>query len=141
MLEKIKSSLQQVGVVLADQAANLGGTAKEKGYQLIEDWVKSLSKFEDLGFEVTSFAIGVSISPSCEIELHAPHQTFPLERIDDILKTQKMGTPVNLVFSTIKTTYNLHQKAGCQLQEPLIVKIRVRISPEIKVFLGMPKLI
>lgn len=141
VIDKIKTSLAQAGGVILSQASNIGDSAKEKGFKLIEDWVSALARFEELGFEITSFAVGVSISPSLEVELLADHGQFPMEIIDEILKMDDIGTPVSLVFSTVKTTYNLHEKANCSLKEPLIVKIRVKISPEIKVFLGMPKLI
>ena len=100
-----------------------------------------MPKFEEMGFEITSFAVGISISPILEVEMTAEHGQFSMERIEEILEENKISTPISLVFNTIKTTYNLHAKAECSLKEPLIVKIRVKMPPEIKVFLGMPKLI
>jgi len=141
MINKIKNSLQNVGVILSEQASNLSGSAKEKGYGFIEDWVTSLKRFEELGFEITSFGVGASITPSAEVEMVASHTTFPPERIDKIIEIEKITTPISLVFSTIRTTYNLHKTAGCKLEEPLIVKIKVKLSPEINVILGMPKIV
>jgi len=43
-----------------------------------------------------------------------------------------------MVFSAIKTAYRLHGKIAKTLKEPLIVKIRLSISPEISVFVGRP---
>jgi hypothetical protein len=42
------------------------------------------------------------------------------------------------VMNTIKTTYSLHRRIYATLKDPLIVKVKIRISPEIKVFLGEP---
>jgi hypothetical protein len=43
-----------------------------------------------------------------------------------------------MVFSAIKTAYRLHAKIAQTLEEPLIVKIRLSLSPEISVFVGKP---
>lgn len=141
MIDKIKTSLQLASGMIKEQAATISDSAKERGYRLIEDWITVLPKFEAMGFEITSFAVGISISPILEVEMTAEHGQFPMERIEEILEENKISTPISLVFNMIKTTYNLHAKAECSIKEPLIVKIRVKMPPEIKVFLGMPKLI
>ena len=135
------NSLQFASGMVKEQAATLSDSAKEKGYRLIEDWITVLPKFEEMGFEITSFAVGISISPTLEVEMTAMHNQFPMKKIEEILAEHKTSTPISLVFNTIKTTYNLHNRAKCSLKEPLIVKIRVKLPPEIKVFLGMPKLV
>ncbi|MFT4761357.1 MAG: hypothetical protein ACI9XO_003366 [Paraglaciecola sp.] len=141
MIDKIKNSLQLASGMIKEQAATLSDSAKERGYRLIEDWITVLPKFEEMGFEITSFAVGISISPILEVEMTAEHEQFPVNRIEEILEDNKISTPISLVFNTIKTTYNLHARAECSIKEPLIVKIRVKMPPEIKVFLGMPKLV
>jgi len=141
MIDKIKNSLQLASGIIKEQAATLGDAAKDRGYRLIEDWITVLPKFEEMGFDITSFAVGISISPILEVEMTAAHEQFPLDRVEAILKENEISTPISLVFNTIKTTYNLHKRADCSLKEPLIVKIKVKLPPEIKVFLGMPKLI
>ena len=91
MLEKIRESIQQAGDLLREQAANVGETAKEKAYQLIENWVNALPKMEELGLEVTSFSIGVSINPTLEVELKGTHEDFSLSRIEYILETENIS--------------------------------------------------
>ena len=141
MLDKFKSTAQNISGIIKEQASILSDSAKERGYKLIEDWIRVLPEFERLGFEVTSFAIGISISPILEVELKGRHEDFPLDRINQILEKNSTSSALSLVFNTIKTTYNLHLGAKCQLKDPLIVKIKVKIPPEIKVFLGEPIII
>lgn len=141
MIDKLKQSIQQAGDLIKEQANQISESAKEKGYQLIEEWVTALPKFEENNLEITSFALGVSINPSLEVELKGNHQDFAKDRIEEILKENFSNGPIRLVFNTIKTTYNLHEKAKCELQDPLIVKIKVKLSPEIKVFIGQPLII
>ena len=61
------------------------------------------------------------------------------ERILDHLEERDPDlSAINTVFTTIRTAYQLHEKTASPMREPLIVKIRIRISPEIKVFIGEP---
>jgi len=43
-----------------------------------------------------------------------------------------------LVFNTVKSTYALYRKAKLPLRGELIVRLRIRISPEIRVIIGAP---
>ena len=138
MIDKIVKTLQEAGDSLREQAGHLGTGAKEKTYNLIDDWLKIFPKLEIYGLKVESFALGVAISPSLEVDLRGSHEDFTMERIDEILAQPDSNGALRTVMSTIKTTYNLHRRIYADLQEPLIVKIRVRISPEVKVFLGEP---
>jgi hypothetical protein len=44
-----------------------------------------------------------------------------------------------MIFSAVKTTYRLHSKIAPVKEDPLIVKIRLSLSPEISVSVGAPK--
>ena len=138
MIDKIVKTLQDAGETIREQAGNLGSGAKEKTYSLIDDWLKVFPQLEIYGLKVESFALGVAISPSLEVDLKGSHKDFTAERIDEILASPDSTGALRTVMSTIKTTYNLHRRIYADLQEPLIVKIRVRISPEVKVFIGEP---
>lgn len=124
--------------MLRDQAASLGEGAKEKSYQVIEDWLQVFPKLEVYGLEVTSFALSVALSPALEVELLGDHEDFSDERIQRILEENRGSTGIASVMNTIKTTYALHRKIYANLRDPLIVKIRIRLSPEIKVYIGQP---
>jgi len=138
MIDKLKQALQEAGELLKDQASNFGEGAKERSYQLIDDWLKVFPQLELYGLEITSFALSVAISPSVEVELMSKHDKFPKERLDEIIAENKGKAAIISVFSTIRTAYQFHRKIYANLREPLIVKIRIRLSPEIQVFIGEP---
>lgn len=141
MIDKIKKTLQEASEIIKDQASNLGENAKERSYRLIEEWLTIFPKLEIYGLEITSFALGVGLNPSLEVELKGDHKTFTRERIKEILDENKSSAALTSVFNTISTTYKLHRRIYATLKDPLIVKIKIRLSPEIKVFIGEPIII
>lgn len=88
--------------------------------------------------QVTNFAFVMGLSPALEVELSSSHVNFPPEKLAEILAAHKSGSLTGMVFSAIKTAYRLHAKIAQTLEEPLIVKIRLSLSPEISVFVGKP---
>ncbi|MCB0522681.1 MAG: hypothetical protein H6577_13695 [Lewinellaceae bacterium] len=138
MFDKFKQSIQQAGDVIKEQAASIGDAAKEKGYQIIETWISTIPKLEAYGFKTTFFSLSVSINPTLEVEMQAPPAKFEMDRINEILKENKDSTPVNLVFTAIKTTKQLHTRSRVALLSPLTVRISVRFSPEVRVSYGKP---
>lgn len=126
--------------MLRNQATSLKDGAKDKGYQIIEDWLQIFPKLEIYGLEITSFALSVAISPSLDVELRGKNANFSQDRLQQILDENRKSTALTSVFSTIKTAYSLHRRTYATLRDPLIVKIRIRISPEIKVIIGMPSM-
>ncbi|MCB9264710.1 MAG: hypothetical protein H6558_06785 [Lewinellaceae bacterium] len=138
MIDKFKKAIQDASETLREQAANLGEGAKEKTYQLIEEWLQVFPKLEIYGLEMTSFSLAVALSPALEVELKGAHEKFPKERLDEIIQENRRNAALVSVFTTIRTTYNLHRRTYANLNDPLIVKIRIRLSPEIKVYIGKP---
>lgn len=138
MIDKLKKALHEASEMVREQAATFGEGAKEKSYQLIEEWLLVFPKLEMHGLEITSFALGVALSPSLEVELKGKHEDFTKEKLEHILADTKGSTALSSVFQTINTAYKLHRRTLANLNDPLIVKIRIRISPEIKVFIGKP---
>jgi hypothetical protein len=43
-----------------------------------------------------------------------------------------------MVLSTIRTAYRLQRQTKAPLKDPLILKITVKITPEVRVVLGLP---
>lgn len=141
MIDKLKKTFQQASEVIKEQATTLSESAKEKSYQIIEDWVEIFPILQDYGLEIVSVGLNVALSPSLEVEMRGEHHHFPKERIQDILEENKQmagRTAVVSVFSTISTTYNLHRRMNAKLYAPLIVQVKVKISPEINVYIGEP---
>lgn len=141
MIDKIKKTIQEASEIIKDQASNLGENAKEKSFKLIEEWLTVFPKLEIYGLEITSFALGIGLNPSLEVELIGDHKSFTKERIKKILDENVSSPALSSVFNTINTTYHLHRRIYATLKNPLIVKIKIRLSPEIKVFIGEPIII
>ena len=138
MIDKLKQTIQEATDFVKDQANQLGEDAKEKSYKIIDEWLLIFPKLEMQGLEITSFALSAAISPALQVELVGKHEDFPIEKLNSIIEENKRNTALVSVFTTIKTTYNLQRRTFGELKSPLIVQIKVCISPEIKVFLGKP---
>lgn len=137
MLDQIWTSVQQAAQGLA---GTVGEGAKEKTNELIEDWLTIFPQLEIYGLEITSFSLGIAISPSLEVELLGKHEDWSMERLDKLIAENKGQHAINMVLQTIRTTYRLHKKALATLRPPLVVKISVKLSPEVRVVLGQPVL-
>lgn len=151
MIDKLKETLNQASEILKEQTSNIGevikegsstfsDAAKEKSQKLIDDWLKVFRRLEEYGFKITSFGLGVAISPSLEVELEGSAEEFSLERIKELMEENKESTSLSSVFRTIKMTYETHAKISSQEYDVVLVKVLVKITPEIKVVLGEPKL-
>ncbi len=137
MIDKIIKTIQDTGQSLIEQTSQLGSGAKEKTFEIINDWLKIFPQLEAYGLEVESFSLGVAISPSVEVELKGKHEDFTEEKLRAMLD-EADDRALRTVISTINTTYSLHRKITEKLEEPLIVQVRISISPEVKVFIGEP---
>ncbi|PSR09358.1 MAG: hypothetical protein DA408_05715 [Bacteroidetes bacterium] len=138
MIDKLLKTFQDAGDTIRDQASNLSTGAKDKAYAVIEDWLQIFPQLKAYGLHVESFALGVALSPSLEVDMKGTHADFSMDKLDEILADEATNTALRSVMSTIRTTYALHRKINAELQEPLIVKIRIKLSPEVKVFIGEP---
>jgi hypothetical protein len=135
---KIVRALQDVSGAIKAQAASIGEGAREKSNQVIEEWLQIFTRLEQFHLKMNSFSVALGFSPGLEAELQGTHADFTPERLDKILKACKGSPGLLSVFTTVKTTYALHAKAKLPLVEPLIIRIRVRLTPEISVFIGKP---
>ncbi len=138
MIDRIKQTIKELTDTVQEQATALGASAKERSFEIIEEWLRIFPKLEVYKLQITSFSLSVAISPALEVELVGRHEDFSQERLQQILTENKDSTALSLVFNTIKTTYALHRKTYATLHDPLIVKIKVKISPQVQVFLGEP---
>ncbi len=141
MKEKLSTlfeSVQNAGNVLKEKTAGMSQAALEHTVSAIEKWLEEFPKIEAYGLQVTNFAFVMGLSPALEVELSGSHVSFPPEKLAEILAAHKSGSLTGMVFGAIKTAYRLHAKIAQTLEEPLIVKIRLSLSPEISVFVGKP---
>lgn len=140
MIDKLKETIFNASEIIKEQTSNIGESAKAKSQQLIDDWLRVFRRLEEYGFKITSFGLGVALSPSLEVELEGSAEIFTLDRIKELIEENEESSSLSSVFKTIKTTYELHDKISSQKYEQVLVKVIVKISPEIKVVLGEPKL-
>jgi len=138
VIDKIWKSIQEASSQLMQQADELGKGAKEKAFKLIEEWIAVFPLLEEEHLLITSFALGISISPTLEVEFSGMHADFTPEKLEYLLNKYKDNTIMVSILRTIQTTYKLHSNLQSPLKEPLVVKARIGISPEVKVFLGEP---
>lgn len=137
MIDKILKTIQETGETLKQQTSQLSSGARDKAFAVIDDWLAVFPKLNAYGLVTESFAMGVAISPCLEVDLVGTHDDFTMDKLEQMI-AEAEETSLRTVLSTIKTTYSLHRKIGAELREPLIVQVRIRISPEVKVFIGEP---
>lgn len=121
-----------------DLAGSVGDGAKEKTLNLMEDWLEIFPQLAEYGLEITSFSMGLAISPSLKVELLGTHENWSDEAIAQRLANHKGETAITMVLSTIRTAYRLQRQTKAPLKDPLILKISVKITPEVRVVLGLP---
>ena len=138
MIDKVKQTISSAGDLIKEQATALSDAAKQKGYTIINDWISILPKMKEYGLETSFFSLTVSINPTLEVELTGDAEKFNKEYVEQLREESKGSTPMTLVFNSIKTTYQLHQRAELGTLNPLTVRIRVKLSPEIRVSYGEP---
>lgn len=140
MIDKLKETIFTASEIIKEQTANIGESAKQKSQQMIDDWLRVFRRLEEYGFKITSFGLSVALSPSLEVELEGAAEKFSIDRIKELIEENKDSSSLSSVFKTIKTTYEMHDKISSQKYDQVLVKVIVKISPEIKVVLGEPKL-
>ena len=136
-----KEKTMQIAESAKGHADHIADFAKEKAFLLFEDWFHIFPDLEAYGLKVSSFGVCMSISPSLEIELRGKSKDFKPERVAEIIEAHKDSKPLLSIFKAIIMAYNLHAKVGAATFEIIYVKISIRLTPEIHVFLGEPRLV
>lgn len=137
MLESIWNATRKG---IGDLSASMSEGAKERTLEIIEDWLQIFPQLAEYGLEITSFGMGLAISPSLNVELLGEHDNWGDEAIAERLAAHKGEAAITMVLSTIRTAYRLQRQTKSDLRDPLILKISVKISPEVRVVLGQPVL-
>jgi hypothetical protein len=136
MIDRLKKAFQEASDAIKEQAGSLGENAKERGYQYIEEWLQIFPRMQGYGLEMVNFSLTVALSPSLEVEMRGRHQDFTPEHVEKILKDNKGSAAMVSVFTTVKSTYTLYKSTGNPLNDPLIIRLKIKITPEIKVTIG-----
>lgn len=139
MKEQINTLLEtarNAGSAIKEKAVGVGQSAVDSTVETIERWLEEFPKIESYGLKISSFSFIMRLSPSLDVELRGKHSAFKKERLDEILAENKSTSLTGMVFTAIRTAYRLHGKIASKPQDPIIVKIRLSLSPEISVFIG-----
>ncbi|MBC7885056.1 MAG: hypothetical protein H7X99_06245 [Saprospiraceae bacterium] len=151
MLKNILKTLQETGDLVMEKASDLNEKAKEtindakehtkeKALAILDEWVEILPKLKTMGFELTSFGISMSINPCMLAEMKGETSDFSDEKLEVLLAQYKADKSIKLFLNVVKTTLMLHRKTNAPMKDVLIVRLEVKFSPEIKVFVGRPEL-
>ncbi len=138
MIDKIIKNFQEASEIIKEKASNMGQEAKEKTSQLVDEWLGVFPELISYGFEMTSFAVGFAISPSIDVELTAHPDQFERERLDQLIQDNEGKKTLTSVLSSIRSARSFYDRMEIEIKEPVILKIRVKITPEIKVYFGKP---
>ena len=133
MLNDLYASARQA---LGDLATNVSDGARERSLEMIDDWLTIFPDLATYGLSITSFAMSLALSPSLNVELLGSHEDWSDDAIAERLKLHKGETAITMVLSTIRTAYRLQARTQCELRDPLILKIVVKVPPEVRVVLG-----
>lgn len=125
---------------VAGLASTVGEGTRDKTNKLIEDWLEIFPTLETYGLRMTSFGMALAISPSLNVELVGRHEDWNEEALRERMALHKGETALTMVFTAIRTAYRLQRQTKAPLQDPLILKVIVRITPEVRVVLGEPVL-
>ena len=139
-LNFLLDSAKTAGFAIREKAVAAGQAAMDSTVQAIEKWLEEFPKIESHGLQVSNFAFVMGLTPSLEVEMTGSHFSFPPEKLAEILAENKSSSLTGMVFNAVKTAYRLHGKVAKTQEEPLIVKIRLSLSPEISVFIGRPNI-
>lgn len=138
LFSKLKDLIDQTRSAVGQQANNIGQAARQKSEALIDEWIGVLPKLQAMGFQMQYFSLEASINPTLVVEMHADYQQFPMERIQTMAEQWRDSTPMYLIFSTMKTTLALYQRTNLRLINPLVLRISLKLAPEIQVSFGKP---
>lgn len=140
MIDKIIKNFQEASEVIKEKASALSQDAKDKTSKLMDEWLGVFPELISYGFKMTSFGVGFAISPSIDVELTGETAEFTVERLSKLIEQNQGKKTLTSVLSSIKSTLALYDRMDLPLKTPIILKIKVKITPEIKVYLGTPLL-
>ncbi len=137
MIEDILGNARRAITGLAE---SVGEGTRDKTMAVIENWLTIFPQLAVYGLEITSFSMALAISPSLNVELLGRHADWRMDALKERMSFHKGEAALQTVFTAIRTTYQLQAKTQAPLRDPLILKIIIRINPEVRVVLGQPVL-
>ncbi len=143
LTDSVKERTTEFTDAVKEKTTELSDAVKDKTNQLFDDWLKIFPNLEDYGLKVMSFGFCMGISPALDVELRGSAADFSPDRLAIILAEVEGNRALSTVFKAIKTTYTLHAKTGSDYHhfDVILIKLSIKITPEVMVYLGKPLLI
>jgi len=141
MKQEIQKAFSQVAATLKETITDVSESAKEKTIALLESWLDVFPELESIGFEISSFGVVMAISPALEVELIGPAGLFDEGRMETFREAYKDNSHMSMVLRAIRTSKTMYHKLGKEYSDEILLKIKVKIPPEVGVFFGKPSII
>jgi len=138
MIDKILNLLDDAKNNIKHQAENISATARNQYEKMIEDWLQIIPNIEESGLQMYSFSFGASLNPSIDAEFKGKCANFPMEKWEEQASLNEKNKSLALVFNTLKSTFKMYQKIKPEMPEDFYLRIRIRLNPEIRVYIGEP---
>jgi 16S rRNA C967 or C1407 C5-methylase (RsmB/RsmF family) len=138
MVDKILKYLDEVKTKIEQQTENISASAKNQYEKVLEDWLQIIPDLELTGLQLYSFSLGASLNPSIDAEFKGKCADYPVEKWEELASLNEKNKSLALVFNTLKSTFKMYRKIKPEMPEDFYLRIRIRLNPEIRVFLGAP---
>lgn len=136
MFDKIINLIDEAKSNIKQQADNISAGARQQYEKMVDDWIQIIPEIEGSGLTLYSFSLGASLNPSIDAEFKGKCIDFPISKWDELIALNEKNKSLSLVFNTLKTTFKMYGKIKNEMPEEFYLRIRIRISPEVRVFLG-----
>ena len=138
MVDKILNLLDDAKNNIKNQAENISASAKNQDEKMVEDWIKIIPQIEESGLQLYSFSFSASLNPSIDAEFRGKCVDFPLEKWEELISLNEKNKSLALVYNTLKSTFKMYHKIKQEMPEDFYLRLRIKLSPEIRVYIGEP---
>jgi 16S rRNA C967 or C1407 C5-methylase (RsmB/RsmF family) len=138
MVDKILNLLDDAKNNIKNQAENISASAKNQYEKMVEDWIKIIPQIEESGLQLYSFSFSASLNPSIDAEFRGKCVDFPIEKWEELISLNEKNKSLALVYNTLKSTFKMYQKIKPEMPEDFYLRLRIKLSPEIRVYIGEP---
>lgn len=138
MVDKILNLLDDAKNNIKNQAENISASAKNQYEKMVEDWIQIIPQIEESGLQLYSFSFSASLNPSIDAEFRGKCEFFPLEKWEELISLNEKNKSLTLVYNTLKSTFKMYHKIKPEMPEDFYLRLRIKLSPEIRVYIGEP---
>jgi hypothetical protein len=138
MVDKILNLLDDAKNNIKNQAENISASAKNQYEKMVEDWIQIIPQIEESGLQLYNFSFSASLNPSIDAEFRGKCVDFPLEKWEELISLNEKNKSLALVYNTLKSTFKMYHKIKPEMPEDFYLRLRIKLSPEIRVYIGEP---